>query len=66
MVLQQLAQLRQSVSFQTSSSITAAIWSSPLGGLLPSLVKKDFILLLFRETFFLKERRLIGCITMDE
>jgi hypothetical protein len=62
MLLQQLAQLRQSVSAQTSLSICSEIVSKYLGGLFSVLVKKllkDFDVFL---TFFLNWRILMGSI----
>jgi hypothetical protein len=56
--LQQLAQLRQSTSFQTAASISSANLSRPLGGFFSTRPKNLFIDAAWWRTFCLKERKL--------
>jgi hypothetical protein len=58
MVLQQLAQARQSTSFQTSLSIVAAIESRPLGVLFFNLVRKALNVFLFLPALILNDLKL--------
>ena len=59
--LQQLAQLRQSTSCQTSVLIMAMLLSNARGGFF-SIPRKYFRNIFFRRlSFFLKEYRLTGC-----
>jgi hypothetical protein len=62
MVLQQLAQLKQSTSAQARLSASTVITLRSLGGFFSSLERNKRNLLLLCLTFCLKERRLTNCI----
>ena len=64
MVLQQLAQERQSVSCHTSFSSCRIFFSSPRDGPFSSFVRNLRKLLFFSLACFRNERRLMGCISI--
>src|SRR5580704_5778119 len=63
-VLQQLAQERQSTSFQIFLSASVTNLSNPRKGFFSSLDKKLFTRRLLRRTICLKERKLIACMNV--
>src|ERR1700712_3569912 len=63
-VLQQLAQVKQSTSFQTALSTSTAILSRSFGGVFSSLLKNLLSTLLYRSTFLLNKRRLIFILSL--
>jgi hypothetical protein len=63
--LQQLAQLKQSVSAQTCGLMYSANWSNPLGALFSSLLKKDLNCFPFLVTFCLNDLK-FTCISLFE